>query len=69
MRTVRLMLAMAIALSIATAAMAQEKKAAGKTKNAKTKKDLFSNPLPSGGRRGDDPGSKKRLVDLLRWIL
>ncbi len=31
-------------------------------------KDLFSNPLPSAGRRGDDPASRRRLVDLLRWM-
>jgi tetratricopeptide (TPR) repeat protein len=32
------------------------------------KTDLFSNPLPSGGRRGDDPASRRRLVELLRWF-
>jgi len=34
----------------------------------KKKPDLFSNPLPTGGRRGDDPASRRRLVDLLRWF-
>lgn len=27
----------------------------------------FKDPLPSGGRRGDDANSKKRVVDLLLW--
>ena len=35
----------------------------------KDSKDLFVNPLPSGGRRGIDPSKKRQLADLLRWIL
>jgi tetratricopeptide (TPR) repeat protein len=46
-----------------------EKKSEAVKKPKSAKKDLFSNPLPSGGRRGDDPGSKRRLADLLRWII
>ena len=34
---------------------------------SKSKKLRFQKALASGGRRGDDPESRKRLVDLLRW--
>ncbi len=43
-----------------------EKKKTGDKKEKKP--DLFSNPLPTGGRRGDDPASQRRLVDLLSWF-
>jgi Flp pilus assembly protein TadD len=36
-------------------------------KTGKRKKERFKKALASGGRRGDDPESRRRLVDLLRW--
>jgi hypothetical protein len=47
---------------------AKERKKTKKKTGKEKAPDLFSNPLPTGGRRGDDPASQRRLVDLLRWF-
>jgi tetratricopeptide (TPR) repeat protein len=39
----------------------------GVSNSQMTNTSRFKDPLPSGGRRGDDPNSKKRIVDLLQW--
>ncbi len=53
---------------LAKAIEQRKKNAAAKDKTAATKGDRFANPMPSGARRGDDPQSKLRTAELLRWM-
>lgn len=46
----------------------KKKAAAEKGKKAPVEADRFQNPLPSGARRGDDPRSRLRIAELLRWM-
>ncbi len=40
-----------------------------KTTQGVSNEDLFSNPFPSGGRRGADQEQQRLLSDLLRWVI
>ncbi|MCC7109388.1 MAG: hypothetical protein IT382_08880, partial [Deltaproteobacteria bacterium] len=46
----------------------RKKKAQGEKKPPSVEADRFANPLPSGARRGDDPQSRLRTAELLRWM-
>jgi tetratricopeptide (TPR) repeat protein len=56
--------------SVLKKALEQRKRKAAqeKGKPATAAADRFQNPLPSGARRGDDPQSKLRTAELLRWM-
>ncbi len=46
----------------------RKKKSQGEKKPPSVEADRFANPLPSGARRGDDPQSRLRTAELLRWM-
>ncbi|MBI1944292.1 MAG: hypothetical protein HYS27_01280 [Deltaproteobacteria bacterium] len=53
---------------LAKALEQRKKKAQGEKKPPSVEADRFANPLPSGARRGDDPQSRLRTAELLRWM-
>ena len=53
---------------LAKALELRKKKAQGEKKPPTIEADRFANPLPSGARRGDDPQSRLRTAELLRWM-
>lgn len=53
---------------LAKALEQRKKKAQGEKKPPSVEAERFANPLPSGARRGDDPQSRLRTAELLRWM-
>lgn len=53
---------------LAKALEQRKKKAQAEKKPPSVEAERFANPLPSGARRGDDPQSRLRTAELLRWM-